>query len=158
MCRPPLRDSINRISGLQGLRLHRSPELFDTPYAAEIGPADLNAPRIPPSRLMLSLGCWLALESTGLGPLDWAVLAWLWALCSMLWAGWVAAKPPRGKANEGMQNTVALLACSSGSTGCPQEAQARYKGLLACLFDCRQFVGSNTILLATNSDPSLFAL
>ena len=39
------------------------------------------------------------------------MLAWPLALGSMLWAGWVAAKPPRGKANEGMQNTVALLAC-----------------------------------------------
>ena len=38
-----------------GLRLHRSPDLSDTPSVAEIGPADSNAPRIPPSRLMLSM-------------------------------------------------------------------------------------------------------
>ncbi len=31
---------------------------------------------------MLSMGCRLALESTGHGPLDWAVLCWLWALGS----------------------------------------------------------------------------
>ena len=34
----------------------------------------LSAPRIPPGRVMLSMRCWLALESTGLG-LGWVGLA-----------------------------------------------------------------------------------
>ena len=31
-----------------------------------------NAPRIPPGRVILSMRCWLALKSTGLGSLGWA--------------------------------------------------------------------------------------
>ena len=60
--------------------------MLDTPLESQRDPADSNAPRIPPGRVILSMRCWLALKSTGLGSLGWAglgvlaVLAWMFHL------------------------------------------------------------------------------
>ena len=101
--------------------------MFYTPSVAEIGPADSNAPRIPPSRLMLSVACRLALESTGHGLLDWAVLCWLWALGSGL-----AGRPPNrpvAKPVKGCEIHLLCLLCLLCLFICFQKAPRKPPGI-----------------------------
>ena len=75
-----------------------------------------NAPRIPPGRVMLSMRCLPALESTGLGLLGWAGLGW--AGCAGTYASPIehankreAGREARSTTREQRSTNPMLLAC-----------------------------------------------